>query len=70
MSQPDPDPKETGRSWIKYSGIGVQMIATILVFVFAGQYADGYFGTESTWTVVLTLIGVAAGLYVALRDFL
>ncbi|OAV42716.1 AtpZ/AtpI family protein [Lewinella sp. 4G2] len=67
--QPSEPDKQKGRDWIKYSGMGVQMIATILIFVFAGQYADGYFETGNTLTVILSLVGVAAGLYVALRDF-
>ena len=61
---------DQGRDWVKYSGLGFQMIATICVFTFLGIYLDGYFETDPILTVVLSLVGVAAGLYVALRDFL
>ena len=65
-----PKGREQPNDWIKYSGLGFQMIAAILVFVFIGMYVDEYFGTEPTLTLILALVGVAAGLYVALRDFL
>lgn len=55
---------------MKYSGMGVQMIAIILVFTYAGIYLDDYMGWAPYGTMVLSLIGVASGLYVALRDFL
>ncbi len=62
--------REQGRSWMKYSGMAVQMIATILVFVFGGVYLDEWLGTDPWGTVVLSLLGVFAGLYVSLKDFL
>ena len=65
-----PKGRKQPNDWMKYSGLGVQMIAAILVFLFIGIYADEYFGTEPTLTLILALVGVAAGLYVALRDFL
>jgi F0F1-type ATP synthase assembly protein I len=62
--------KEQGRSWMKYSGMAVQMIVPILVFVFAGQYLDEWLGTDPWMMVVLSLLGVTAGLYISLKDFL
>lgn len=62
--------RDQGRNWIKYSGMAVQMIVTILVFVFAGIYLDDWAGISPWGTVVLSLTGVAAGLYVSLKDFL
>lgn len=61
---------QQGQSWMKYSGMAVQMIVTILVFVFAGIYLDEWLGIDPWGTVVLSLTGVAAGLYVSLKDFL
>lgn len=62
--------REQGRSWMKYSGMAIQMIVTILVFVFGGIYLDEWLGSAPWGTVVLSLTGVAAGLYVSLKDFL
>ncbi|MEM1358622.1 MAG: AtpZ/AtpI family protein [Bacteroidota bacterium] len=62
--------RKSSRKWLKYSGMGFQMIIIILVFTYAGVYLDEYMGWAPYGTMVLSLIGVASGLYVALRDFL
>lgn len=69
-SKPPKKPIDQSRDWVKYTGLGFQMIATIVVFTFVGIYADEYFGLENVLTVIMSLLGVVAGLYVALKDFL
>lgn len=72
--KPPPDRLDEARkgavNWMKYSGMAIQMAVVILVFVLAGQWLDGYFGTDPILTVVCSLLGVGGGLYSALRDFL
>lgn len=71
MPKPKPDhPGEKERNWIKYSGLAMQLIASILVFTFLGQYLDGQLGTAPWLTVAFSLAGVVGGLYLSLRDFL
>lgn len=67
--QPQGD-RPGGHSYLKYSGMAVQMAVTILVSALLGQWLDGYFATGNILTIVLTLFGVFAGMYVALKDFL
>lgn len=64
------DRPEDGINWLKYAGMAIQMAVTILVFVFGGISLDEWLGTAPWLTVVLSLAGVAAGLYVSLKDFL
>lgn len=64
------DLRKGSRNWMKYSGMAFQMIGVILVFVFGGIYLDDWLGTDPWATVILSLLGVTAGLYVSLRDFL
>ncbi len=66
------DIRESGSAYLKYSGIAIQMGVILILFVLAGRYLDGHSGdgTGQTWTVVFSLVGVFAGLYVALRDFI
>jgi len=70
----DPDAKEDARkatrNWMKYSGMAFQMIGVLLACVFAGIYLDGWLGTDPILTIVMSLIGVAGGLYLALKDFI
>ncbi len=62
--------RKQGRSWMKYSGMAIQMALTILAFVFGGMYLDNWLGTGPWLLVAGSLLGVAAGLYVSLKDFL
>jgi len=55
---------------MKYSGMAFQMIGVMLAFVFGGIYLDGWFGTSPILTIVMSLLGVAGGLYLALKDFI
>lgn len=51
--------------------MGFQMIAIILLFYWAGSKLDQRAATEKpVYTAVLTVLGVFAGLYIVLRDFL
>lgn len=62
--------RKTTRSWMKYSGMAVQMIGVILAFVFAGKYLDQWLGTDPWLVLVMSLLGVGSALYVSLKDFI
>jgi F0F1-type ATP synthase assembly protein I len=64
------DPREAARSWMKYSGMAVQMIGVLLAFVFAGKYLDQWLDTDPWLTLVMSLLGVGSALYVSLKDFI
>ena len=58
-------------SFVRYSGMGFQMIANILLFYWAGSKLDARSGNEKpVYTAILTLLGVFAGLYLVLKDFI
>lgn len=57
--------------YAKYTGIAFQMIAIILVFVWGGIKLDEkYRKGEPLFVIIFSLIGVFAGLYIALKDFI
>lgn len=68
----DPEKKKRQLSEAaKYSGLAFQMIAIILLVLFAGMQADKYFGNEFPgFTVFGAFLGVILSLYIALKDFL
>ena len=47
----------------QYSGLGVTLAVTILIFLWAGMWLDGKFGTGVLFTLILTFIGFSAGFY-------
>ena len=73
-----PDPKnqnnnkESGlQSYARYSGLAFQMIAIILVFVWAGRKIDEiYFQGRSIFIIVFSLLGVSISIYYVLKDLL
>jgi F0F1-type ATP synthase assembly protein I len=71
LKQPEKEEgRKTTRSWMKYSGMAVQMIGILLAFVFAGQYLDQWLGTDPWLTLVMSLLGIGSALYVSLKDFI
>lgn len=67
MSDPQKDKKAT--NFIKYTGIGFQMLATIGVFAFAGYKIDDYRNSEKLiFTALLGLSGVVISLYQVIRQ--
>ncbi|MBB5635836.1 F0F1-type ATP synthase assembly protein I [Pedobacter cryoconitis] len=67
MSDPQKDKKAT--NFIKYTGIGFQMLATIGVFAFVGYKIDNYRNSEKLiFTALLGLSGVVISLYQVIRQ--
>ncbi|TGE05342.1 AtpZ/AtpI family protein [Hymenobacter fodinae] len=57
------------RSFARYSGIGIQMLATIGLSTWAGYWLDGHFHTKTPWfTIGLMLLGLFAALYNVIRS--
>jgi len=58
------------REAARYSGLAFQMIAIILLVLFAGIQADKYFENEfQVFTVLGAFLGVILSLYISLKDF-
>ncbi|MBR5434809.1 MAG: AtpZ/AtpI family protein [Bacteroidales bacterium] len=63
--------KNNVNNFIKYTNIGIQMLAVILIGVLGGQKLDEYFGNETqVCTIVLSLFAVFAAIYLAIKDFI
>jgi len=58
-------------SFAKYSGIAFQMIGIILITTWGGSKLDKLTGFETpVFTIVLSLLGVFAAIYTAVKDFI
>ena len=76
--QPDPKGKrENGKednplkTYYRYSGIAVQMVVIMLISVWGGMKLDELAGTETPiFTVILSLLGVAAAIYTSIKDLI
>jgi F0F1-type ATP synthase assembly protein I len=66
----DIPPYKNTNAALKYTGLAFQMLAVIGLGVFAGIQLDRYFRTPDIFTVILSLLGVVTGIYLAIRDFI
>lgn len=65
----NPDRNQPSR-FLKYSGMATQMLGTILVFTYAGYKLDERQQHKvPVWTLVLSLLSIAASLYLLIRSF-
>lgn len=49
--------------WVKYSGIGIELVVIILIFLFIGLWLDAKFQTKFIFTLILTVFGFIGGFY-------
>jgi ATP synthase protein I len=53
---------------MKYAGLGVQLAASILVFVFLGQWLDRKAGTGGLFTILGAFLGFGGTMYGLIRS--
>ena len=59
------------KSFVHYSSMGFQMVFVILIFFWAGSKLDERSSNEKpVFTAILTVLGVFAGIYLMLKDFI
>jgi F0F1-type ATP synthase assembly protein I len=64
------DPRKNLNDYARYSSMAVQMLAIILLGVFAGFKLDQWLGTKPILTVVLSILSVALSIYFVTKDLL
>lgn len=56
---------------MKYATMGIQMLVIMALFTFGGYYLDhGLDLGFPVFTLVLSIVGIAAAFYLSLRDFI
>ena len=58
------------KAYLKYSSMGFQMLATIVIGVGLGLFLDNKFNTGKLFTAICSLFFVLASLYLVLKDFI
>lgn len=59
------------KSYARYTGLGLQMVAIIVIMTFAGVKLDEKRVSEiPVFTLILSLLGVFAAIYFAIKDFI
>ncbi len=73
QQQPDPKRKESKggnglEAYSRYSTIAIQMVVIIVITSLGGVKLDKWVGTELVFTVVLSLLGVAAAMWLVIKE--
>ncbi len=56
--------------FLKYSGLALQMIGTLLLFTWIGRKGDSYFKFKTPWlTIGAILVGLTGIMYKLIKDF-
>jgi F0F1-type ATP synthase assembly protein I len=53
---------------MRYTGLGVQLAVSLLVFVLVGQWADRKLGTGGILTIVAAFLGFGGTMYLLIRS--
>ena len=66
MTTPDPSGRKSPGP-VRYAGLGIQLAASIVVFVLVGQWADRKLGTGGLITILAAFLGFGGTMYSLIR---
>ena len=55
--------KNNSTEWAKYSGLGIQMAASVIICLYVGQWVGLKFDSENLGALFGTLFGLFASIY-------
>ncbi len=67
MTSPDPGGRKSPGP-MRYAGLGIQLAASLVVFVLVGQWADRKLGTNGILTIVAAMLGFGGTMYSLIRQ--
>ena len=62
------DPRKNLNDYARYSGMAIQMLAIILLGVFAGYLLDKWLYTKPVMVVIISLASVGISIYYITKD--
>ena len=65
-----PEEQKSTSSWVRLSGIGVELVAAIAGFTLIGYWLDRKFDTEPWGVLIGAILGVIGGMYNVIRQAL
>jgi len=67
VTSPDPGGRKSPGP-MRYAGLGIQLAASLVVFVLVGQWADRKLGTNGILTIVAAFLGFGGTMYSLIRQ--
>jgi F0F1-type ATP synthase assembly protein I len=63
-------PRDNGPSWLRLSGIGVEVAAAVAGFTLVGYWVDRHFASAPWGLLIGLVLGLVGGLYNLVRESL
>jgi len=70
VTRSEPDGDQRPPSPFAYLGLGIEMAAPVVLFMFAGYLLDGWIDSQPLFTLGGALVGIAVGFYNLFRRVL
>lgn len=61
-------PQNDDQNWGKYVGIGLQILVGVALGYFVGTWLDRRYGWEPWGVMVGSMLGLAGGMYLLIKD--
>jgi ATP synthase protein I len=61
-------PPDSETSWGKHLGVGLQMLVGVGLGFVVGNWIDKKYGTDPWGVMVCTMLGLASGMYLLIKD--
>jgi F0F1-type ATP synthase assembly protein I len=69
MPNPEPTKSRPFNTYLKYSSVGFQILASLLLFTWLGQWLDKKAGNEQPWiTILLIFLALGGSFYQLYRS--
>jgi F0F1-type ATP synthase assembly protein I len=65
---PQPDPEKHDPNWGRYAGYGLQIALGVGLGLIVGRWLDKRYGWDPWGVLVGTMLGMAAGMYLLIKD--
>ena len=70
LAQPENEGGRQPRSPLAYASVGFEVVAPVVLFMFAGYWIDGWLGSQPWFFLLGALLGIAVGFYNLFRKLL
>ena len=68
-SQKKPDPDHPVNQYVRYSGLGFQMLAAVLIGVWLGVKTDHWLGMKyPVFTIIFIILSITASILILIRS--
>ena len=62
--------KKRSKNFLKYTTLAFQMLGTIILGVFIGEFVDEKFNGNGLWLAIISVVFVVIAIYLGIKDLI